>query len=120
MRSARIVAKHLFRFLHHFRRSHLQVNLDVRIVPSSVTPPPVSGFQHASYADTFGHISPATLPLSAAIPYATLQSAQAVPYFEDTRPAARKSDIWRMPDRRPSGFSCQFTPSPVRTATTRN
>lgn len=77
-----------------------------RTVPSSVTPPPVSGFQHASYADTFGHISPATVPLSAATPYATLQSAQAVPYFEDTRPAARKSDIWRMPDRRPLCYHC--------------
>ncbi|KAH7962708.1 hypothetical protein HPB52_017591 [Rhipicephalus sanguineus] len=40
-----------------------------RTVPSSVTPPPVSGFQHASYADTFGHISPATVPLSAAAPH---------------------------------------------------
>ena len=58
-----------------------------RTVPSSVTPPPVSGFQHASYADTFGHISPATVPLPAASPYATLKSAQAVPYFEDIRPS---------------------------------
>ncbi|KAH7936462.1 hypothetical protein HPB52_023672 [Rhipicephalus sanguineus] len=48
-------------------------------VPSLLSPPPVSGFLHDSYADTFGHISPAPVPVPAATPYATLLSAQAAP-----------------------------------------
>lgn len=77
-----------------------------RTVPSSTTPSPVSGFQRTTYTDTFEHNAPAPVPLPAATPYATLQSAQVVPYFADTRPVMRKSDIWRMPDRRPLCYHC--------------
>lgn len=74
--------------------------------PSPVTPPTMSDYQRATYADAFGPPIPAPAPLPAVTPYATLQSAQAVPYFREARPSARKSDIWRMPDRRPLCYHC--------------
>lgn len=74
-----------------------------RSLPASATYPlAATDFERETYGDTLSRSIPASAPPS---PVA-LHSAQAVPYFPDNRPVTRKSDIWRMPDRRPLCYHC--------------